>query len=98
MTMRPAGTFVPSTYDTAVGCQPVVNTFPPSGSRRTGFSASAELLVETRYGYYLRQQGRFCDQCSSFICVYAKVNGKIVHGFGLNFQDRLAVSVSSFEI
>jgi len=72
----------PSAYDTAVGGQPA-DTFPPSGSRHTGFSASAELLVETRYWYYLRQHGRFCNQCSSFICMYAKVNGQIVHGFGL---------------
>ena len=38
----------PSAYDTAIGGQPVADTFPPSGSRRAGFSASAELLVNVK--------------------------------------------------
>jgi len=41
----PVDTFTPSVYDTAVGGQPVADTFSPSGFRRAGLSASAELLV-----------------------------------------------------
>ena len=45
-------------------------------------------LFVTQYSYYLSRRGRYC------LCV--KDNGKIVHGFGLYFQDQL--TVSSFEI
>jgi len=45
MTVRPADTFTPSAYDMAIGGQPVADTFPPSGSHRAGFSASAEFIV-----------------------------------------------------